>query len=96
MVKIQILLLLLATLADHPRLHVVEGRSLNNEADIATTTEIYDELTTQNAIADVQETTIAPETTTTAPTLLKSINATTTASSLTESNNNGITLDISR
>jgi uncharacterized membrane-anchored protein len=79
-------LLLLATLADHPRMHV-EGRSLSRDADRdATTTEIYDELATTES-AD------SGETTTVASLLAESIKETSTTSS---SHNNGITLDISR
>ncbi|KAG5671948.1 hypothetical protein PVAND_002116 [Polypedilum vanderplanki] len=83
MALIYILLFFLATSVDYPRMHV-EGRSLNKEAAI--TTEVNDELTTENALADLVETTIAS--------LTDSINETSTAAS--SSNNNGITLDISR
>lgn len=48
MAKFHILLLLFATFADHPRILHVEGHPLTNKdsSDVASTTEIYDELTT--------------------------------------------------
>jgi len=47
MATIQFLLLLLALIADHPRLLLVKGHPLTNgEAEIATTTEFNDESTT--------------------------------------------------
>ncbi|KAL7018855.1 hypothetical protein ACKWTF_010930 [Chironomus riparius] len=57
MATFHILILLLATFADHPRFHV-EGHPLTNkETEIATTTEIYDELTTITSDEKINSTT---------------------------------------